>query len=156
MWYYGIAYYTLNFLILFSALFTGIIGTLFLAGNSNYLNPNPYKTWINADSNYIITLTMVNSIVTLLTGVLSFFVVNIKFQQRKEQLNKLKFEYILYKSKQAYYSVDKVEQNHMYIFYKRILAIMQFDRYRRDNYSMLKDELINEKGKKNGNKKKEN
>ncbi|VEU76936.1 DUF4231 domain-containing protein [Mycoplasmopsis columbina] len=129
---YGILYYTFNVIILLLTLFTGVIATIFLAGNSTQLDPNPYKTWLNESTNYIITITVVNSLTALITGILSFFVVNTKYQEKIAQLNKLKFEKIVFLNKQGHYKdLDKNIQLH--IFYKRILLFLNVDRFRQEH-----------------------
>ncbi|WP_129623226.1 hypothetical protein [Mycoplasmopsis columbinasalis] len=128
---YGFSYYGLNIATYALTLFTGIIGTIFLAGASSYLNPNPYKSWLNANSSYIITITIVNSLTSLCTGLLSFFVVNLKYQEKMLQLSKMKFEYIFYLNRQGYY-LNLTPAIATHLFYKRVLVILNLDRYKRD------------------------
>ncbi|OAB49014.1 hypothetical protein [Mycoplasmopsis gallinarum] len=150
VWILGFIYYLFNFIVFLATLSTGVIGTWFLAGNSKFFtNTNPYTTWLNLDSNYIITLTYINSIVALTTGLLSFFLVNDRYKTKMSQLRKLKFEYALFQAKQLYYA-DNTTIDRQYIFYKRILNIINYDRYRKDSYSQLETEIKIEKEKRNG------
>ncbi|WP_051521855.1 DUF4231 domain-containing protein [Mycoplasma leonicaptivi] len=92
---YGIAFYFLNMLSLCAILGTAIISVYFLAGNNKHYPEgviNPYRTdfWNKVPDNYILFTAIINSFVAFISGLISFFVINTKYNfivQKQDYLN---------------------------------------------------------------------
>ncbi|MCU9938505.1 hypothetical protein NWQ34_02300 [Mycoplasmopsis felis] len=85
----------------------------FLAGNNKnfpgganaYPGNNPYfSPFFNDNINYILLTTIINSAVSLISGVISFFVINTRFLFYKRKYNILVFEKTIYMSKLYIYN----------------------------------------------------
>lgn len=138
---YGFFYYLLNLITIISALAIAIIATVFIAGTVKYPNDmvNPYRSWFNNGTNYVISTTIINSVVALISGLLSFFLINKRFNDAKNRIQKINIEYTLYKGKEIYYSdVDKKTRD--YILYKRVTNIVSYDRFSTDYLNELRVE----------------
>ncbi|WP_036452754.1 DUF4231 domain-containing protein [Mycoplasma buteonis] len=132
VWTYGFLYYLLNFTTIFAAFYIALLAVLFLAGaNTNYIEENPYKDaqFLHSSGVYVIFTTIINSIVGLISGILSFFLINNKFQSKKVQLKKLEFEEIAFRSNLGNYSNFHSQKEKEYYLYKRTLVHIQFERY---------------------------
>ncbi|APJ38377.1 DUF4231 domain-containing protein [Mycoplasmopsis pullorum] len=138
----GTLYYSLNLITIASSTFLGIAVVLFLAGNNKWLGQdNPYRTFLNDSTLYIILTAIINAGVSFISGILSFFVVGSKFEDAKTNLKRIDLEYILFKGKELYYSPENTTKPE-YVLYKRILYIISFDRYQRE--SLIKESAKNE------------
>ncbi|WP_426461555.1 DUF4231 domain-containing protein [Mycoplasma hafezii] len=135
MYIYGFLYYLLNLITILAAFYISLLAIYFLAGaNGNYLGGienNPYHDpeFLNKSGVYVIFTTIINSIVGLISGMLSFFLVNTKFQNKKTQIKKLSFEELAFNSNLANYKLKETKEKKEFYLYKRSLIITQFDRY---------------------------
>ncbi|WP_049757060.1 DUF4231 domain-containing protein [Mycoplasma crocodyli] len=140
--FYGVFYYILNLITIFSALFTGLLATWFLAGASKFYpegSINPYITALNDNSNYVILLSIINACLALLSGLISFFSINKKFTEYKEKNMKLKIEYMLFISGDVHYK-ELSEGEKEYRLYRRAISIVNTDRFRSE--SILNNKII--------------
>ncbi|MGZ9755968.1 DUF4231 domain-containing protein [Mycoplasma sp. 394] len=147
MYVYGVFYYILNLITIITAFYISIIAILFLAGNNPHFlnNVNPYKNeFINNSSNYILLTTIINSVLSLISGILSLFVVNSKFIFYKKKVKQLEMEYVFYKSKLYLYTHNN--DTNKFILYKRALHILETERYKS---TALLDIQDYQKGRKN-------
>ncbi|VEU76560.1 DUF4231 domain-containing protein [Mycoplasmopsis columboralis] len=141
----GISYYLLNILSISFALYLGVIAAIFLASiNQNYPKElgNPYKALfpnITTGSTYILLTSIINASVSLISGFLSFFVVNDYFKNQKSIREKLKLENLIYSDKVFYYK-ELTQKEADYLFYKRIFFLTKKEKYDREK-------LINNGGK---------
>ncbi|MEE3928534.1 DUF4231 domain-containing protein [Mycoplasmopsis ciconiae] len=129
---YGVLYYVLNFLTISAALLTGILTTWFLAGTvKGFSGENPYRSFLNESNSFVIIITFISAVSSLITGLISFFVINQNFELNKNRLKKIRFEYILYQSDLFYYSgLSKIDKD--YTLFKRLEFILNIDRYQRE------------------------
>ncbi|MEA4276202.1 hypothetical protein [Mycoplasma sp. 21DD0573] len=129
---YSVLYYLLNASIILFTLLNGVIAILFLAGASSYYPDgvtNPYTSFLNSNSNYIILLTIVNAIITFTSGILSFFVINKKAIFYQSKIKAIQLEHLLYKSKlHIYKDLNNKEAN--FTLFKRTMSILEIDRYK--------------------------
>ncbi|WLP85793.1 DUF4231 domain-containing protein [Mycoplasma seminis] len=136
---YGTVYYLLNLIIILATLFNGLIAVWYLAGASKFYPEgvnNPFHTWLNNNSNlnYVIATTIINALITFISGILSFFVINKKYAFYLAKLNLIKFEMELYKLKIIFYeNLDQKQAE--FILYKRTLAILEIDRFKSSDLS---------------------
>ncbi|MBW0596002.1 DUF4231 domain-containing protein [Mycoplasma anatis] len=130
---YGFFYYMLNFITIITTFIVGTIAIIFLAGASKYYGDsiNPYKSWLNLDSNYVLTTTIINAILSLFSGIISFFLVNTKFIEKKSLLNKLNMEMMIYEEKKFYYG-NKKRADRDYILYKRVFYLANKEKFDRE------------------------
>ncbi|VEU74426.1 Uncharacterised protein [Mycoplasmopsis citelli] len=139
----GFFYYTLNIVSIGLAFYIGIIGVIFIASiNSNYDNGiNPYKQmfpFITTGANYILLTSIINAVVSLISGLLSFFVINDYFKTQKSIREKLKLEFLLFSDKVSYYQ-ELSNKDAEYLFYKRIFFLSKKEKY--DREYLIKKEL---------------
>ncbi|WP_322959882.1 DUF4231 domain-containing protein [Mycoplasmopsis felis] len=136
-WVYGVFYYLLNSVSIFTALYISYIALQFLAGNNKnfpgganaYPGNNPYfSPFFNDSTNYILLTTIINSAVSLISGVISFFVINTRFLFYKRKYNILVFEKTIYMSK--LYIYNGTHEQNQFMLYKRVLQILETDRYK--------------------------
>ncbi|TDV24359.1 uncharacterized protein DUF4231 [Mycoplasmopsis mustelae] len=132
---YGVLYYILNLTSIVTAFYLSVLAIQFLAGNNkffgnnNSISDNPYNDpYFNDGNNYILLTTIINSSLSLVSGILSFFVVNNKFIFYKKKVQQLKMEYSIYKSKTFIYKEEQATNR--FLLYKRALQILEVDRYK--------------------------
>ncbi|QDY87172.1 DUF4231 domain-containing protein [Mycoplasma anserisalpingitidis] len=130
---YGFFYYFLNSITIITTFIVGTIAIIYLAGASKYYGDtiNPYNSWLNQDSNYVLTTTIINAILSLFSGIISFFLVNTKFIEKKSLLNKLNMEMMIYNEKKFYYG-NKKQVDRDYILYKRIFYLSNKEKFERE------------------------
>lgn len=133
----GFTYYFLNISSISLALYSGVIAALFIASvNGNYSNGiNPFKqefAWLTEGKNYVILTAFITACTSIITSLLSFFVVNVSFKEQKSIYQKLKLEYLIFEDKSLYYE-ELNQQEAEYLFYKRIFFILKNEKYDREN-----------------------
>ncbi|WP_025755636.1 DUF4231 domain-containing protein [Mycoplasmopsis cricetuli] len=137
----GFSYYFLNILSIAIALFLGVIAAIFLAStNKNYPEgfDNPYKLLfpnLTDGRTYVILTNAISAITSLISGLLSFFVVNEFYKKQKSIREKLKLEYLVY-SDQVFHYKDLSENEANYLFYKRVFFILKKEKYDRENLTL--------------------
>lgn len=128
-------YYFLNLSAIFSSLFIGLATTIFIAGTSTSYPEgviNPYRTYLNENSNYVVLTYIVNAVVALISGVISFFVINARYVNIKTVYQRLNLEHLLYSSGELYYSnLTKEEKD--YRLYRRAISIIGLEKYSTDD-----------------------
>ncbi|RIV16318.1 DUF4231 domain-containing protein [Mycoplasmopsis gallopavonis] len=135
---YGFFYYLFNLTTIFAAFYVGLLAILFLAGaNKNYPEniKNPYfdPEFLNYSGTYVIITTWINSITGLLTGLLSFFMINNRFKSRKIKLKKIQFEELVFRGNVGNYKLAASQSEREYMLYKRCVKILDFDRFTTTN-----------------------
>ncbi|EFF41206.1 DUF4231 domain-containing protein [Mycoplasmopsis alligatoris] len=144
--FYGVFYYILNLITIVSTLFTGIIASVFLAGASKFYPEgveNPYVTYLNDNSNYVILTYLINAALALLSGIISFFAINKRFGEVKVTFGKLKIEHMLYTSGDLHYK-ELNQREKEYRLYRRCIQIVNIDRYRSENILNNKLSLVDQ------------
>ncbi|VEU70393.1 folate/biopterin family MFS transporter [Mycoplasmopsis glycophila] len=131
---YGFIYYLFNLTTLFAAFYVGILSVAFLAGvNNNYpegmVNPYTDPEFLNKSGVYPILTTIINSITGLVTGLLSFFLINNRFRSKKIKLQKINFEELAFRSNIGNYKQAENQKAKEYMLYRRVVKILDFDRF---------------------------
>ncbi|SJZ61675.1 hypothetical protein [Mycoplasmopsis verecunda] len=134
---YGVVYYILNILMILCTMFNGFIAIWYLAGASkHFIADNPYVSWLNGNSNlnYVIATTIINALITFLSGLLSFFVINKKYTFYLYKLKQLDFEKRIFELRLfVYKGLNKKDSE--FLLFKRCLAILEIDRFKSSDFS---------------------
>ncbi|MFA7703060.1 DUF4231 domain-containing protein [Mycoplasmopsis synoviae] len=141
VYFLGLLYWVLNIMSVVSVFVLSVLATIFLAGTVKYNNgENPFTSYLNENrsSNYILLTAFINTIITFVSGTLSFFVINAKYVNSKDQYQKLELEKMLFDGNIDVYK-NKDQKEKEYILYKRSIQIINYNRYRKDTLiSMVK------------------
>lgn len=76
VYFLGLLYWVLNIISVVSVFVLSVLATIFLAGTVKYNNgENPFTSYLNENrsSNYILLTAFINTIITFVSGTLSFF-----------------------------------------------------------------------------------
>ncbi|UUM20049.1 MULTISPECIES: DUF4231 domain-containing protein [unclassified Mycoplasma] len=142
----GFFYYTLNIISIGLVFYIGIIGVIFISSvNDQYQSgTNPYKMMfpnLTKGANYILLTSIINAVISLISGLLSFFVINDYYKKQKSIREKLQLEYLLYLDKVSFYK-ELSGKEREYLFYKRICFLAKKDKY--DRESLINKEVKHE------------
>ncbi|QGZ97635.1 DUF4231 domain-containing protein [Mycoplasma sp. NEAQ87857] len=144
---YATFYYILNMITIFAALVIGVLAVYYLAGSNklgerqNILNNPWYNEVLVGVGFYPVLTTSINSFIGFVSGILSFFVVNKKYQDRKIQSKKIQLHILICKEQLSIYKNIDNEGERLFMLYKNILNILEIDKY---SYQDLINEDFNE------------
>ncbi|QNM93732.1 DUF4231 domain-containing protein [Mycoplasma sp. Pen4] len=137
-------YYFLNLLTIFAAFIIGVVAVYYLAGSNKYEVRKTNNPWFNhvlvGVGFYPILITTINSFIGFISGVLSFFVVNKKYQAKKLAIQKIKLEIIMFESDLSIYkNINDIDKK-VFALYERVLGILQYDKLNKEQLFGVENE----------------